>query len=203
MAYSVPFVVYVVVQFVAFLLVLAGTPLDMFHIRTRGVNTSCITLWGDKLACNSSGYFVYIDKMFINCPPRLPRFRVAQAFALISVLVYGAAFIAGLTLLFYCSLLRVVCLTLNIVGAVTLCVVWVAMVVTYHKGETPRCPPLKRTGSYAAGFFLLVVAWILDILNIIFLLLPLQMRGSQDCANSMESQRKNNSKQATGSGGRA
>ncbi|CAG9583646.1 amastin-like surface protein-like protein [Leishmania major strain Friedlin] len=169
---SIPLVVYVVVQFVAFLLVLAGTSADMFRIPRGSLPTLCITLWGLRLTCNSSGYAAYIDATFRPCPHRIARFRLAQAFALISILVYGAAFVLGLVLLFYCSLLRLVCLVLNIVGAVTLCVVWAAMAVTYNKDEHAFCRALKLTGLYAAGFALFLVAWILDILNIIFLLLP-------------------------------
>ncbi|CAG9582042.1 putative amastin-like surface protein [Leishmania major strain Friedlin] len=172
MAYSIPLVVYVVVQFVALLLVLVGTPVDMFRMPSTGFDTSCITLWGERFTCTSSGYFSYIDETFHNCPQRLTHFRIAQAFAIISIFVYFAAFVMGLVLLYGCTIHRWVCLALNIVGAVTLFIVWAAMVVTYNKGESPRCPPLKEVSYYAAGFVLFLLAWILDILNMIILLLP-------------------------------
>ncbi|XQJ30457.1 Amastin surface glycoprotein, putative [Leishmania guyanensis] len=61
---------------------------------------------------------------------------------------------------------------LNIVGAVTLCLVWTAMVMTYITDEEPFCPEEKRYHTYGSGFVLIVLAWILDLLNIVSLLLP-------------------------------
>ncbi|CAJ07884.1 putative amastin-like surface protein [Leishmania major strain Friedlin] len=170
---SIPLVVYVVVQFVAFLLVLVGTPLEMFRAPNRPGVAQCLTLFGFKLDCKSLEYEETVDMQWLNCPARIARFRLAQAFTLISILVYGAAFVLGLVLLYGCTIHRWVCLALNIVGAVTLCVVWVAMVVTYKKPDEPLCREVRNMGyRFGTGFALLVVAWILDILNMIILLLP-------------------------------
>ncbi|CAJ07872.1 putative amastin-like surface protein [Leishmania major strain Friedlin] len=170
---SIPLVVYVVVQFVAFLLVLVGTPLDMFRAHNRPGVAQCLTLFGFKLDCESLEYLETVDTQWVDCPARITRFRLAQAFAIISIFVYGAAFVLGLVLLYGCTIHRWVCLALNIVGAVTLFIVWAAMVVTYNKDDGQKCLKVRDTGyRLGAGFALLVVAWILDILNIIFLLLP-------------------------------
>ncbi|XQJ30418.1 amastin-like surface protein, putative [Leishmania guyanensis] len=167
-------IVYVVVQFFAFFFVLFGTPIDMFRLRNspsspdRSVVT---TLWGLKLGVFSIRYGLSTDERWRNCTSRLNRFRLAQAFALISIFVYGTAFVLGLILLFCCSYLRWVCLALNIVGAATVCVVWAAMVVTFYRNES-SCLELGSIYNYGSGFTLLVLAWVLDILNIISLLLP-------------------------------
>ncbi|CAJ1992522.1 amastin-like surface protein [Leishmania donovani] len=172
MAYNITVIVYVVVQFVAFLLVLVGTPSDMFLLPDTAVGAVCFSLWGYRLTCSSSGYYKYVGKQWQDCPPRITRFRVAQGCAIISILVYGGAFMLGFILLFCCSLLRWVCLALNVVGMVTSCIVWAAMARTYNQYDGILCFPVKRFGKYAAGFVLFVIAWILDIINIILLLLP-------------------------------
>ncbi|CBZ37649.1 amastin-like surface protein, putative [Leishmania donovani] len=167
MAPSVPLILYVVLQFVAFFFVLVGTPIDMFRSSNSSVFVGqCITLWGFKRDCFSLNYVRTVDVSFEKCPSRIARFRLAQGCAIISIFVYGAAFILGLILLFCCSLLRWVCLVLNVVGMVTSCVVWAAMAVTYNKTDDRACLPVKTLGRYGAAFVLFVLAWILDVINI-------------------------------------
>ncbi|CAJ1021971.1 Amastin surface glycoprotein, putative, partial [Leishmania shawi] len=140
-------IVYVIVQFFAFFFVLFGTPLDMFRLRNSPSSLDRVTvlkLWGLTSGVFSIRYGLSTDERWRNCTSRLNRFRLAQAFALISIFVYGTAFVLGVILLFCCSYLRWVCLALNIVGAVTVCVVWAAMVVTFYRDESFDCPELKR-----------------------------------------------------------
>ncbi|CBZ40913.1 uncharacterized protein [Leishmania mexicana MHOM/GT/2001/U1103] len=174
MTYSVLLLVYVILQFIAFFFVLVATPIEVLVERNPllGGVLACFTLWGYKLRCHSLDYVFTIDQEFSDCPVVIHRFRAAQAFAIISIFVYGAAFILGSILLYGCSFLRWVCLALNIVGIATLCVVWAAMAVTYNKEEGRFCPAIKDDGTYAAGFVLFVIAWILDIINTFMLLLP-------------------------------
>nr|CAJ2471614.1 unnamed protein product [Leishmania braziliensis] len=188
MAWSIGLLIYVVVQFVAFLLVLAATPIDMYRFRNpdgRSPN-QCITLWGLKITCSGSSYDFDSDDIWEDCPPRRDRFRVSEAFAVISVLVYCAAFVLGVIMLFCCRYLRWVCLALNSVGAVTLWIVWVCMAVSYHKNEGPDCEPIKEFYTYGAGFVLLVLAWLLDILNIPVLLFLCQDSGSGENGKETE-----------------
>ncbi|CAG9581927.1 amastin-like_surface_protein_-_putative [Leishmania major strain Friedlin] len=183
MALRISIIVYVVLQFIAFFFVLVGTPLDMFRAAVEEFNFShvCVTLWGAKLGCYNSSYLVTSDELWVNCTARRDRFRAAQALAVISIFVYGAAFVLGVLLLCCCSILRWVCLAVNIVGVFTLVVVWVAMVVTYYASENTYCPNLKRFFNYGAGFALFLVAWCLDIINIFLLVI----RGEDEkaCAN--------------------
>ncbi|CAG9582056.1 putative amastin-like surface protein [Leishmania major strain Friedlin] len=170
---SIPLVVYVVVQFVAFLLVLVGTPLDIF----RGVNPQvlgnlmvCITLFGVKVDCYNTTYAESAEVLWADCLNRLNRFHVAQAFAIISILVYFAAFFFGLLLIFCCPCLRWLCLALNIIGVVTLFIVWVAMVVTYYKDDNAACPKARNEFTFGIGFDLLMTAWCVDIIAAILML---------------------------------
>ncbi|AYU82439.1 amastin-like protein [Leishmania donovani] len=180
MQYVASTVFYAVIQFIAFLLVVVGTPLDVF----RGNDPPfferhfCITLWGGKINCSDTSYLFTSDEIWDDCPGRCDRFRAAQALAVISIFLYGTAFFLGVLLLFCCSIFRWVCLVLNIVGIFTLATVWAAMVVTYYKDEGESCPNLNSDFIYGSGFYLFLVAWCLDIINIAVLLLPCQERGS-------------------------
>ncbi|CBZ40960.1 uncharacterized protein [Leishmania mexicana MHOM/GT/2001/U1103] len=182
MAYNVLLLVYVILQFIAFLLVLVATPMEMFRQKDVSPDGSffCYTLWGFKFNCRSLDYDVPIHEVFTNCPVLLHRFRAAQAFAIISIFVYGAAFILGLILLFCSPSLRMVCLALNIVGIATLCVVWAAMAVTYNTYDGPQCLRVNIFLKYGAGFVLFVIAWILDIINTVILLLPCTVTDSDE-----------------------
>ncbi|XQJ30458.1 Amastin surface glycoprotein, putative [Leishmania guyanensis] len=165
---------YVIVQFFAFFFVLFGTPIDMFRLRNPMDSDIIVvtTLWGLKAGVFNVEYGLSAAEQWNDCPDRLYRFRLAQAFAIISIFVYGIAFVLGFIMLYCCSFFRWVCVTLNIVGAVTLCLVWTAMVMTYITDEEPFCPEEKRYHTYGSGFVLIVLAWILDLLNIVSLLLP-------------------------------
>ncbi|XQJ30367.1 amastin-like surface protein, putative [Leishmania guyanensis] len=175
MALSIALLIYVAVQFVAFFCVLVATPIDMFRIRNRtgDLPMECLTLWGLKLDCISTRYVLPSDKWWFNCTSRRDRFRAAQGFAVISVFVYGAAFVLGVIMLFCYRWLRWVCLALNCVGAVTVCIVWASMAVTYNRDEGPRCPAWRTRDTYGAGFVFFLLAWLLDLFNIpVLLLLP-------------------------------
>nr|CAJ2471602.1 unnamed protein product [Leishmania braziliensis] len=189
MKWSVLILIYVVVQFVAFMFVLVATPIDMFRIRSRDTQVlpdRCYTLWGLKTNCDSFSYRFLSDDLWESCPPRRDRFRVAQAFAVMSIFVYLAAVVLGVIMLFCCRWLRWVCLALNSVGAVTLWIVWACMAVSYHKNEGLNCEPIKEFYTYGAGFVLLVLAWLLDILNIPVLLFLCQDSGSGENGKETE-----------------
>nr|CCM20292.1 Putative amastin-like protein [Leishmania guyanensis] len=147
----------------------------MYRFRIGSVGTHypnhCITLWGIKAVCSNLAYESSSDVHWELCPLRRDRFRMGQAFAVISIFVYGMTFVLGVIMLFCCRWVRWVCLTLNIVGAVTLCIVWVAMVVSYYRNDGNDCIVVANFYNYGIGFFLLLVAWVLDIANIPVLLL--------------------------------
>nr|CCM20268.1 Putative amastin-like protein [Leishmania guyanensis] len=172
MVFTHALLLYVIVQFIAFLFVLVGTPIDMFHQRGGGrfENTPCITLWGSKDECHSGNYSMDLEELWRGCPARQHRFRACQAFAIISIFVYGIAAVLGFLQLCCCSFPRWVCLALNVTGAVTLFIVWASMLVVYYQ-EDFLCVREKDLSVLGSGFALLVIAWLLDALNILFLLL--------------------------------
>ncbi|CAJ02247.1 amastin-like protein [Leishmania major strain Friedlin] len=168
--------IYVVLQLIAFVAVMVGTGVDMFYNKPEHSSGArvCITLWGAKTDCRKPKITNPSSVRWALCPIRLNNFRLCQVFAIISILVYGAAFLFGFLLLYCCSGFRWLCLALNIVGATTACVVWAVMVVTYRLPE-PKCLELSDGYNFGVGFSLFVFAWILDIVDIIFLMLPWQI----------------------------
>ncbi|CBZ24114.1 putative amastin-like protein [Leishmania mexicana MHOM/GT/2001/U1103] len=165
-------VLYVISQFLAFLFVLVATPIDMFRPKgtSRFGNTDCLTLWGEKKHCYSTVYDQKSSTIWANCPQRGLQFLVAAVLAVISIFVYGLAFILGFIMLFCCFCLRWVCLTLNIVGFGTLSVVWALMVVVYYTDDGTPCPRLSQKYHFGAGFALFLSTWVRDIFSILYLL---------------------------------
>ncbi|XUY37251.1 amastin-like surface protein, putative [Leishmania panamensis] len=170
-----PFIiVYAAIQFIAFLLVLVGTPLDIFRSRQRSIfnETSCVLLWGVKRNCSSIAYAATSDDRWVMCPTRRTHFRVARVFAVITIGVYCAAFVLGFIMLCCYACLRWVCLGLNIVGFVTLATLCALMVVSYETDAYPLCPKLKNDFTLSSGFFLFAAALCLDLVSIAFLFIP-------------------------------
>ncbi|CBZ24113.1 putative amastin-like protein [Leishmania mexicana MHOM/GT/2001/U1103] len=182
MACNISMTLYVISQFLAFLFVLVATPIDMFYVKELGrfSNAQCLTLWGGKEQCYSSTYDVSYDELWENCPHRRLQFRVAATLAVISIFVYGLAFILGFITLCCCICLRWVCLMLNIIGIGTVGAVWALMVVIYYNDDGLFCPRVSSRFDFGVGFALLVVAWCLNIINILFLLLECQ---AEDAGN--------------------
>ncbi|CBZ40998.1 uncharacterized protein [Leishmania mexicana MHOM/GT/2001/U1103] len=187
MAVKLGVIIYVVLQLIAFVFVMIGTGVDMFYIKPEGSFglRVCITLWGGKTDCRKVQVSNPGNKLWLLCPRIRDNFRLAQAFAIISIFVYGAALLFGCLLLYCCTGFRWLCLALNIVGAVTAGFVWALMVMTY-KVHAPKYVELSRVFDFGTGFGLYVCAWVLDILDLIFLLLPWQLGESGDSEESKE-----------------
>ncbi|KPA82139.1 amastin-like protein [Leptomonas pyrrhocoris] len=179
MGVKVGIVIYSILQFIAFLLILVGTPIDMFRAKNEDTigNKPCVTMWGIKEKCYSTKYDIRPKDLFALCKGRLDRFRAAEAFAIINIAIYLVACILGFVQLCCCHCLRWVCLLLNILG-ISAVVTWAIMADAFgSKSGADRfnigyCGKLKDFSKYGAGFGLFVTAWCLDIVNIVFLMLP-------------------------------
>lgn len=181
MAFHVGIAVYCVMQFIALVFIVVGTPIDMF--RAKGVDTfgnkACLTLWGSKEKCYSTTYNTKPSELFAQCTERRDRFRAAEAFAIISIVVYGVAALLGFIQLCCCHCLRWICLMLNILGIFS-CISWSLMADLYFKNTTSsvtwsasaNCYRFSRDYKYGAGFALLIVGWALNFIAILFLAFP-------------------------------
>ncbi|KAL7696245.1 amastin-like protein [Lotmaria passim] len=175
------FIIYSILQFIAFLFILVGTPIDMFRAHEKSVwgNTQCLTMWGFKMKCYSNTYDIKPSELFPACTERRDRFRAAEAFAIISIVVYGVACIFGFVQLCCCSCLRWACVLLNIFG-ITSCISWAIMSDLYLKDTTSsptwttsvNCHKLKLNYKHGAGFALLITGWALNLVGIVFLAFP-------------------------------
>jgi len=70
--------------------------------------------------------------MYGNYPERRDPFRAGEAFAIISICVYGVACVFGFIMLFCYSCCRWLSLVLNIASIATACIVWALMAQAYH-----------------------------------------------------------------------
>lgn len=185
--------IYTILEFVAFVFVLVGTPIDMFRSKGQNEigNSACLTMWGYKSECYSTSYDVKsMSTLFAGCPKRLHHFQAAEAFAIISIAVFAVCFILGLCMCSCCSscacCCRVLLCILIILGIASAAVVWACMAASYnvdHNGDdssaesiisdvNPLCYKLKNIVKYGAGFALIVVGWAIHTVNLLFALLP-------------------------------
>ncbi|CBZ30188.1 amastin-like protein [Leishmania mexicana MHOM/GT/2001/U1103] len=165
---------YVVLQFIAFFFVLVGTPIDMFRQSPVLIpEAACLTLWGSKVSCSAVRYDLTAYNYWYLCPKSRQRWRSAELFAILSIFVYGTAVIFGYMRVYFCGYLRWVCLALNVAGIITLGIVWGLVVYVYHVPESINCISLKDFRyHFGAGLVLFLIAWCLNIINIVFLMIP-------------------------------
>ncbi|KAK7197471.1 amastin-like protein [Novymonas esmeraldas] len=188
-------VIYLIVQFIAFLFILVGTPIDQFRVQNTEVfsNNPCLTVWGWKRKCISATWDVSTNNYWSGCPERRTRFRAAEALTIVAIGISALAFIFGLFMLCCCRCMRWLCLILNILATGSGCAVTALMIDAFYNNHESglrkynnSCYALRETGSivaisgttvathfkYGAGFALYIVGWGLCFINIIFLMLP-------------------------------
>lgn len=181
--------IYGVLELCAFLCFVVGTPLDQFRSKDQDEfgNTPCLTLWGCKPKCYDPSFKNRVNENFEACPSRAAKFKVAQSFAILTILISLVALIMVALMcscLAYCSCcVRLVVVVLTVVAIGSGAVTWSMMVVAFHNSQG-ECPALKKlffcpgvedssaNSKYGAGFGLLVVGWVLQVLNMVFIHLP-------------------------------
>ncbi|KPI85576.1 amastin-like protein [Leptomonas seymouri] len=89
MACKIGILIYSLLQLVVFLFIFVGTPIDMFRPMDENTlgDTPCLTLWGLKEKCYSTTYDARVNDLFEMCPERRARFRAAQAFAIMNIII--------------------------------------------------------------------------------------------------------------------
>ncbi|CAM37156.1 amastin-like protein [Leishmania braziliensis MHOM/BR/75/M2904] len=172
--------VYAILQFIAFMFLLSGSLVDMFHVNEYFSANSdyCLTYWGLKERCTDMKNVKSLDEFFKHCSFARDHFHTARVLALVSIVVFGLASLLGFMTMCCYNSLGWGCLLLNIVGIVTSAFSWAPMVVLSRYDNLTFCTELPVTFAFGSGFALLIVAWILDIINIFFLLFPCQSNGS-------------------------
>lgn len=176
-------IIYSILQCIAFLFILVGSPIDQFRAKDTDVFSvkGCLTFWGYKEKCYSLTYNQRPPTLFADCNGRKTRFQAAEAFSIISIALSLLGLIFGFVQLCCCRCLRWVCFVLNLLLVGTVCVCWACMVSEYYNNRSSNdgtasanvnCIRLKDSSKYGAGFALYVTGWGLCFLNMIFILLP-------------------------------
>lgn len=177
MGCQIGFTIYSILEAVAFVFIIVGTPIDQFRQQSEDTlgNKPCLTLWGMKNKCYSTTLDSKPQSIFSGCPDRKSRFMAAEAMSIVSILVYGLCLLLAICACGCCSscgcCLRVVIVILTLVGIATGAAVWGCMANSYNVTHN-ICPPLSRGMKYGAGFALILVAWILHTINLVMALLP-------------------------------
>lgn len=190
MGCQIGFTIYAILEAIAFLFIVVGTPIDQFRSKTDNNdltsflgNTACLSLWGRKNECYSTTINTRPSKLFDACKDRLVRFQAGEAMAIVSIVLYGLCLILALCACGCCSAcaccLRVVIVILTIAGIASGAAVWGCMANCYNvqhsfseSSDASLCLSLKDHFKYGAGFALILVAWILHTVNVIMALLP-------------------------------
>lgn len=196
-------IIFLVLQFIAILLLCVATPIELFTLNDTwrdlifpslvGTNEKlCVTAWGMKAGCRSTGYYNR-DYTTNFCYRVRTNFRVIEAFFLMSLAFMVFAFIAALFSV--CQKVGKGSVGALSVFAVMVCVIpWGVVAGMYWQKpccetdywHTPQqvrvcvfsngsqdVPPFKDMGSYGAGFGLTVTAWCLQVVASIFAFLPI------------------------------
>ncbi|KPA82144.1 amastin-like protein [Leptomonas pyrrhocoris] len=196
--FRVGIVIYCILQFIAFLFLLVGTPIDQFRLGTDDMfsNSPCLTIWGWKNKCISATWSTLTNELWSNCTHRRDRFRASEGLAIAALAIALIACIFGFVMLCCCRCLRWLCFILNLLATGTGCAVSALMIDAYYNrhdslttGEVVigniTCGALRENAfvkgevgagvahfKYGAGFALHIVGWGLCFINIIFLMLP-------------------------------
>ncbi|CAD2219866.1 amastin-like surface protein-like protein [Angomonas deanei] len=171
-------IIYTILQAIVFIFVLVATPIDMFKPKNNNFwitipgwspagRGSCYTMWGYKTDCSSTKYTSKGTAAF-GCGRRRNNMNGAAAFAIISIFLTLVALVFGILLICKC-LGAIVPLILSIIAMVTILISWACVAGVYTQGFCGG-NPYKTNMKYGAGFGLLVTAWCLEVILVIFLI---------------------------------
>lgn len=161
---------------------LIGTCLPQFMYKLQGSNgRTCITLFSLDLNCMHSPHRSLSGFFRKACKARTNYFQAGEAFAIISIFVYFAAFIAGVLQFFRKISITHIIAGVNAAGVITALIVWLVMIHVYNSNDLKQsntllheCQPLKDSNyNLGAGFALIILAWVLNLIAIPFLYIPL------------------------------
>lgn len=170
-------ILYTCLEFVAFVLFVVGTPIDMFRRSGEDTlgNTYCISLWGLKKKCYSTTYNYKINTLWELCSGRKNLFKAAEITAILTILILFVCFMLAFLACCCCKpctcCIRLLLVPLTIASIGTGAATWGCMASSYNSSNG-KCPAIKKDWSYGAGFGLLVTAWVINVINMVFLLLP-------------------------------
>lgn len=163
--------VYTVAQFVIGIFAIVGTCIT--HYAPKNTN-ACYTFWGYKEDCSKHEYTTVGIEAF-GCTQRMYTMRAAAAFSFGASLVALVTVIYGITLFFGCTERYLVAFLLATMCSIGLLVSWACLAGVYNLSMCV-CTDCKYQGpfkdlhlNYGPGFYLILVAWVMEMCNVAFI----------------------------------
>lgn len=167
--------IFLVLACVAFLLLIIGTPLEMFRSR---YSSTCVTLWGSRPTCGSSRY----DPTDWGCSSRNSKVNAARAFCIVSLILSALSILTGVLLALQVGFLanrHLIPALLSLSTVLTLLIAWACVAGIYNESQCEvideatgtvvvEGTALKEVYKYGAGFGLLVASWCLQVIATAF-----------------------------------
>jgi len=128
-----------IVEAVALVLFVIGTPLAMFKDKNEDLNgdKGCLTMWGYKTKCSDKDYTIKVNEMFegSGCESRKKTFHASEGLSIVSIVVFAACIVIAL-LMCCCSCLtccyRIILMIVIVVGICTGAAAFACMAYVYN-----------------------------------------------------------------------
>lgn len=167
---------FTVLEVSVFILVTVSTPIPHFFPHSYHGRRSCYTIWGYKDKCPNLRYTTKGNSAW-GCSHRRNTMNTAAAFAVVSVVLLLTTVVIGVLMVFDRFKILLVPIILSCLLSVSILVSW-ACVASVHNdtmcgGDTAvLCvnKSFKTCGwDYAVGFYMMVVAWCVQMIDTIFI----------------------------------
>lgn len=163
-------IVYLVAEFIIFALTVIATPIAQF--KPKDSSSMCITMWGYKVKCSSTQYNAKGIAAF-GCGQRKNNMTAAAVFSIASIVVLLLAVIWGLLLLLRMMRSYLIPGVLTLLATAFLLICWACIAGVYSirmckDGDGSKHSYKDGNLKYGAGFIMLVLAWVLQVLTCVF-----------------------------------
>ncbi|CAD2213019.1 amastin-like protein [Angomonas deanei] len=202
-------IVFCVLQFIALILSVLGVCFDQYkpHEVIQQDAFGCISLWSFKMpgenCITGKNFELSSEELFSVCKTRSQKVKAAGGLGIAGIiLIFIALVVGGAAICTGVAALRFVCVGINVLAFIFLCVTWALVAYMFNNGEdlsneslqsglTPDelslvqlfCSSFKSfndafagTGftviKYGSGFGLLIAAWGMVLINTIVVVLP-------------------------------
>lgn len=168
-------VIFTIIELVVMALATMSTPIQHFDLRGDWQGKKpCYTLWGYKSDCGSIKYDATGTAAW-ECAHRRNNIMTGAVFAVVSVVLSVTVVVLGILMVCNCFRSLLIPLVGSIATSVTLLISWVCVCSVYTTsmcgGANYKGSKFSATTKYAAGFYLLVTAFAVQIVNLVFVVL--------------------------------
>eukprot|EP00796_Vickermania_ingenoplastis_P006096 gene6096-biopygen3902 len=161
-------IIFTALEVVVLALTVIGTPIQQFKPKYGG--NHCFTLWGYKADCGSTTYTIRGKDAF-GCAQRKNNMVGAAVFAIASIVFSLILVLYGVMVILHCCTSFLLPVILSILTAGTLLVCWACVAGVFNNRMCKHQVTdgkYKEWYDYGAGFALIVVAWCVQVVNVVF-----------------------------------